>query len=103
MSDLSRWTGDDPPDDLRDDLSSEVPADAAVLDRVEDGLAVLLVGPDEVEVAVPAAMLPPGGRDGDWFRLGLSPDPELTAARRAELAARLERIRRTRGGGRFGA
>ena len=81
---------------------SDVPTDAAVLDRIEDGLAVLLVGPDEVEVTVPAALLPAGARDGDWFRW-LVPDRELTERRRAEVAARLERIRRDRRGGRFGS
>jgi hypothetical protein len=82
--------------------SDAVPDDAAVLDRVEDGRAVLLVGAAETEVVLDAALLPAGARDGDWFRVGLTPDPDLTAARRAELGARLERIRRTRGGRRFG-
>ncbi|MEY3072745.1 MAG: hypothetical protein RLZZ353_941 [Actinomycetota bacterium] len=80
-----------------------VPDDAAVLDRIEDGVAVLLVGPAEAEVTVPAAVLPTGAREGDWFRLGLTPDPALTEARRADLAARLDEVRRTRRGGRFGA
>lgn len=79
-----------------------IPADAAVLDRIEDGVAVLLVGPGEVEVELPVALLPAGARDGDWFRL-LVPDAELTARRRTELGARLEAIRRDRRGGRFGA
>ncbi len=79
---------------------SDVPIDAVVLDRIEDGVAVLLVGPDEVEVTVPAALLPTGAQDGDWFRW-LVPDPELSERRRADVATRLERIRRDRRGGRF--
>ncbi len=98
MSDRSTHDATDAvPDD------APVPDDAAVLDRVEDGRAVLLVGPSEVEVTVAAGLLPAGARDGDWFRIGLTADPGLTAARRAGLGARLDRIRRTRGGGRFGA
>lgn len=88
--------------DASDAAADAIPGEAAVLDRVEDGIAVLLVGPDEVEVELPAALLPEDARDGDWFRL-LVPDPTLTAARRAGLEARMDRIRRTRRGGRFGA
>jgi len=80
-----------------------VPPDAAVIDRIEDGRrAVLLVGPDEVELVLDAGLLPDGAAEGDWLRLGLVLDAGLTAARRAALTDRLDRIRRTRGGGRFG-
>ena len=79
-----------------------IPDDAAVVDRIEDGThAVLHVGPDEVELVVDVALLPEGTVEGDWLRVGLSADPERTAARRAALEDRLDRIRRTRGGGRF--
>jgi len=88
--------------DASDAAADAIPGEAAVLDRVEGGIAVLLVGPDEVEVELPAALLPADARDGDWFRL-LVPDAELTAVRRADVEARMERIRRTRRGGRFGA
>ncbi len=79
-----------------------IPGDAAVVDRIEDGAhAVLLVGPAEVELVLDVALLPEGTQEGDWLRLALTADPELTAARRAALVDRLDRIRRTRGGGRF--
>ena len=80
-----------------------VPDDAAVVDRIEDGRhAVLLVGGAEVELVVDATLLPEGTVEGDWLRLGLAADPERTALRRGTVEDRLERIRRTRGGGRFG-
>lgn len=80
-----------------------IPDDAAVVDRIEDGThAVLHVGPDEVELVVDVTLLPDGTVEGDWLRLGLSADPERTDARRAALEGRIDRIRRTRGGGRFG-
>jgi len=85
------------------DTSAGLPADAAVVDRIEDGRhAVLLVGEAEVELVVDVALLPEGTVEGDWLRLGLTADVELTESRRSVLADRLERIRRTRGGGRFG-
>jgi hypothetical protein len=62
---------------------------------------VLLVGPEEVELVLDVALLPEGTAEGDWLRLGLTPDVELTASRRTALTERLERIRRTRRGGRF--
>jgi hypothetical protein len=83
--------------------SSEVPVDAAVVDRIEDGTrAVLLVGPGEVELVLEVSVLPEGTREGDWLRIGFTVDASLTDARRAAVAERMERIRRTRGGGRFG-
>jgi hypothetical protein len=79
-----------------------VPADAAVVDRIEDGrLAVLLVGEAEVELVVDVALLPEGTAEGDWLRVGFAADAERTAQRRSDLEDRMERIRRTRGGGRF--
>ena len=90
---------------MSDDASATdaVPGDAAVVDRIEDGRhAVLLVGEAEVELVVDVALLPEGTAEGDWLRIGLSADPERTAQRRSAVADRLERIRRTRRGGRFG-
>jgi hypothetical protein len=80
-----------------------VPADAAVVDRIVDGRhAVLLVGGAEVELVLDVELLPEGTVEGDWLRIGLAADPERTAQRRSDLEERMERIRRTRGGGRFG-
>ena len=96
-------------DAMSDDASTTdtgadaVPDDAAVVDRIEDGRhAVLLVGESEVELVVDVTLLPEGTVEGDWLRLGLAADAERTALRRSTMEQRLERIRRTRGGGRFG-
>jgi hypothetical protein len=79
-----------------------VPADAAVIDRIEDGrLAVLLVGPEEVELVLDVELLPADAREGDWLRLALVMDEDLTAQRRADVDVRLQFLRRTRGSGRF--
>lgn len=85
---------------------SAVPGDAVVLDRIvvdpQGGvLAVLLVGPEEVELVVARALLPEDAAEGDWFRLGLTPDDERSGQRRVELAERMATIRATRRGGRF--
>jgi len=79
-----------------------IPPDAVVLDRIVDGQrAVLLVGPDEVELVIDLASLPEGAAEGDWFRLTLSADVELTSARRSDAEDRLARIRMERSAGRF--
>jgi len=96
-------TPSDGPADVPVDVPGDVPTDAAVVDRIEDGRhAVLLVGAAEVELVVDIALLPDGTVEGDWLRLSLTADAELTESRRSALTHRLERIRRTRGGGRFG-
>jgi hypothetical protein len=91
---------------------SRIQPDRAVVDRIVDGAtAVLLVGPDEAELLVPADSLPDGAGDGTWVVLDLDASPPrvvgtddaLTAARAAGLASRLDAIRKERRGGRFDA
>jgi hypothetical protein len=92
----------DATDDAVTPADDGVAQDALVVDRIVDGRrAVLLIGPDEVELVIDAALLPEGTLEGDWLRLGLTPDPVLTAARRADVEARLARLRAERSGGRF--
>jgi hypothetical protein len=82
---------------------ARVPDDVAVVDRIVDGRhAVLLVGEAEVELHVDVTLLPEGTAEGDWLRIGFTVDADRTAQRRSDIEDRMERIRRTRGGGRFG-
>jgi len=72
----------------------------AVIDRVEEGLAVLLVGAEERELVVPLARLPKGARAGDWLKVALMKgelasaelDPEETARRRARIQSKMDRV-----------
>jgi hypothetical protein len=81
-----------------------------VIDRIVDGTtAVLLVGPSEDELLVPADVLPEGAREGSWLLVDLDTDPptvfgvddQLTEARSSELDSRMDQLRRRRSGGRF--
>lgn len=82
----------------------------AVIDRVVDGVAVLLVGDDEREVHLGADDLPDGAGEGTWLQvrtdgdevvvMGLAPDAETGQATRIQRT--VERLRATRRGGRFG-
>jgi len=84
--------------------------EAAVVDRLEGELAVLLLGADEVEVTVPVGALPDGAGEGAWLLVAASSagvevvgaDPDGEARQRERMQRRLARLRAERGGGRFG-
>lgn len=91
-------------------MPAEIRPDRAVVDRIVDGAtAVLLVGPDELELHLPAEALPEGATDGTWVILDrelptpevVAIDHELTASRAEQLEQRLGRLRHRRSGGRF--
>ena len=72
----------------------------AVIDRVEEGQAVLLVGNDERQLIVPLSALPQGAAPGQWLRVEIEGsrlrsatlDPEQTARRQSWLRQRLDRL-----------
>ncbi len=84
---------------------------AAVVDRVTEGLAVLLVGDDETEAHVPVADLPDDVGEGSWLTVtvaggavtSIALDAERTAATAERIEGKLDRIRRNQGGSRFGS
>jgi hypothetical protein len=93
------------------DSQPDIPPGRAVVDRiVDDTTAVLLVGPSEDELLVPAVSLPAGVEEGSWVVVDLDADPptvsgidhELTETRSRDLEARMEQLRERRSGGRFG-
>ena len=64
------------------------------VDRIEDGIAVL-IGSDGVPRSLPLSALPPGSREGDLLREehgSLSIDAEATGKRKRELKERLEKL-----------
>lgn len=73
----------------------------AVIDRIVDGAAVLLVGDDERELSVPLHLLPPAVEEGSWLLIDLEGDdllsaeldPSTTSQSRARIEAKLERLR----------
>ena len=78
----------------------------AVVDRIEDGVAVVLVGPDEREITCSANALPSGVRGGGAVRLRLEGDRILhmeadadeDSARAARVGEKLEWLRANRKG-----
>lgn len=75
------------------------------VDRIVDGVATILV---EGEVHLAERALPAGTREGDVVRFDVSAgfvvvdvDEQETAARRAGIEDRVDRLRSERSGGRF--
>jgi hypothetical protein len=89
-------------------VPAERPSDEiGVVDRVIGGVAVVLVGDDEVEYRLDAADLPTGTKEGSWLRVRRSEDSLVVlgldpAGEADQRAAMRQRLRRLRRGGRFG-
>lgn len=65
------------------------------LDRVEEGLAVLLLREDEsVRFTLPRSLLPPGAREGDILAIAIRRDVAETEEARQRVAERIERLRK---------
>lgn len=65
------------------------------LDRIEEGLAVLLLRDDEsVRFTLPRALLPRNAREGDILEIAIRRDVAATDEARRRVAERIERMRR---------
>ncbi len=53
----------------------------AVIDRIENGTAVILLGDDEVLLDVPIHYLPEGIKEGTWLRVDFLIDEHTTSDR----------------------
>ncbi|MDD5370440.1 MAG: DUF3006 domain-containing protein [Anaerolineaceae bacterium] len=74
----------------------------AVIDRIEAGRAVVLVGEEEDRLVVPLVSLPAGVKEGNWLLveveddriLSATPDPAEEKAAQQRIANKLARLRR---------
>lgn len=81
----------------------------AVIDRITDGWAVLLVGDQEQERRVRESELPDGAEEGSLVQVRVSGltvdvvgvDATATDEKRAEMKDRLSRLKKSRSSGRF--
>jgi hypothetical protein len=65
-----------------------------VIDRFAGDYAVLLIGPEEVELAMPRKLLPKGAREGSWLTLQLQLDPEESVKQEEKIAGLLEKLKK---------
>jgi hypothetical protein len=66
----------------------------AVVDRISDGIAVLLFGDGEYQVTLPVEILPEGTREGHWLDVQFRINEKLTEDRYSKNRELLEKIRR---------
>ena len=73
----------------------------AVVDRVEDGgVAVLLVGEEELKVELPASLLPEGAEGGSHLVVNVSLDDDSRRAAEDRVRAMQEKLEKRGGEGR---
>lgn len=66
----------------------------ATIDRIEEGIAVLVAfGEEPARIMIPASLLPEGSREGDVLAIGITRDEQATAAAKDRVAARIDRLR----------
>ena len=64
------------------------------LDRIEEGIAVLLVRDEEVvKINVPLFLLPVGSKEGDILDIAITRDVKETQATKERVSSLLEKLR----------
>ena len=66
----------------------------AVVDRISDGIAVLLFGEEESQINLPVEFLPEGTREGHWLDVEFRINEKLTEERYSKNRELLDKIRR---------
>ncbi len=65
----------------------------AVVDRIEEDYAVLLIGEEEARVDFPKHLLPRGVGEGAWLELNITHDPDAEAAQRQKISSLLDKLK----------
>jgi hypothetical protein len=65
----------------------------AVVDRIENGQAVVLFGDDEIKVDIPVKVLPVGVKEGDILRVEFTIDKEAESKQRARISQLLDSLK----------
>lgn len=68
----------------------------AVIDRIAEGKAVLLIGSEESPVYVPVDVLPEGAKEGTWLDVDFRINEKLTAEQYRKNRELLDKIKRKR-------
>ena len=66
----------------------------ATIDRIEEGIAVLISAEEEqVCMTVPVLLLPPGAKEGDAVSIAIDRDEEATAASKDRVSSLIEKLK----------
>jgi hypothetical protein len=67
----------------------------ATIDRIEEGIAVLIPDRDGTQrIQIPVSLLPPGSKEGDIVTIAIEGNPGETAAARERTASLIDRLKR---------
>ena len=66
----------------------------ATIDRIEEGIAVLISAEEEpVCMTVPVSLLPPGAKEGDAVSIAIDRDEGATAASKDRVSSMIEKLK----------
>ncbi|MEI7855945.1 MAG: DUF3006 domain-containing protein [Methanomicrobiales archaeon] len=66
----------------------------ATIDRIEEGIAVLISAEEEpVRMTVPVSLLPPGAREGDMVTIHVDRDEGATAASKDRVSSLIQKLK----------
>lgn len=65
----------------------------AVIDRIVDGIAVILLDEDEHRIEMPSRLLPEGAREGSWLKVTFELDQKGEIQQREKICNLLEKLR----------
>jgi len=71
----------------------------AVIDRISDGTAVLLIGKEEAQASLPLSELPEGAGEGTWLDISFSINSKLTDDQYRKNRDLLDKIKHKKSGG----
>jgi hypothetical protein len=72
----------------------------AVIDRIEEKLAVVLVGEiGELKLDIPLSFLPAGCKEGDVLKFSIETDPVATKQAREQTSDLMEKLKKKRQSG----
>jgi len=67
----------------------------ATIDRIEEGIAVLISAEEAPQrMIIPVSLLPPGTKEGDTVTLGIDRDEEATAASKNRVSSLIEKLQK---------
>ncbi|HHU63742.1 MAG TPA: DUF3006 domain-containing protein [Clostridiales bacterium] len=65
----------------------------AVIDRLENGQAVVLFGDEEIKVEIPVRLLPEGIKEGDILKVEFTVDKEAEIKQREKVSILLHKLK----------
>ena len=67
----------------------------ATIDRIEEGIAVLISTDEEqVLTTVPVSLLPPGAKEGDALSIAIDRDDGATASSKDRISSMIEKLKK---------